>query len=67
MKYDNYERDEEIRHGKKKAKPKTPKSNHKHEYFEKFVDDGFIPRTDKICSICGLTKIARYHFKIFER
>ena len=68
MKYDNYERDEEIRHAKKRAKPKTKKSNHKHDYFERYVPEGnILPVTEKVCSICGKTVIVKYHFAIFNR
>ena len=67
-KYDNYERDEMIRHAKKKTKPKKSKSDHKHQYFERYVAEGHIvPVTEKVCSICGRSSIVKYHFGIFKR
>ena len=62
MKQYDYEKDEIIRHKNKTKKPKTPKSDHKHQYLEKYVDDGFIPVTLKICSICNISKIHKYHW-----
>lgn len=67
-KYKDYERDEVIRHGKNKTKkPRTAKSDHKHQYVEKFVDDGFLPRTDKVCSVCGVTRVVKYHWRIHNK
>lgn len=63
----DYERDEVIRHKAKTKKPRTKRSDHKHQYTEKYVDDGFIAMTQKECSICGVTKIVKYHFNIYRK
>jgi hypothetical protein len=71
MKNYDYERDEVIRQGKKKTKPKATKSDHKHDYVRKFIPRDVkdklsfsVDRTEEQCSICGKVGKVIYHWKL---
>lgn len=63
--YEMYEEDEVIKPRHIVKKPKTKKSNHKHQYRSEVKDSGFSTRymvMTEICEICGKegdTKILR--------
>jgi predicted Fe-S protein YdhL (DUF1289 family) len=69
-KYEDYERDEVIRQSKKKAKPKTKKSDHKHVYEDRYVPAENsrlnIAKTEKVCSLCGRVGETRYHWRMYQ-
>lgn len=61
----NLPNNEVPKYRKKRSKPKTPRSNHKHDYEQVIIDTKF-PRVGTICRVCGRLNASMFCTRLHE-